>query len=293
MLTTLDPRDALEHDPDRQAPMPFKAAEDYARTVMAWARQPLPASVHACRDIAYGPHRLHRYNVFCPSGAKNAPVVLCWHGGGWTNGYRDYVTFMATNVTAMGCVLIAPSYRLAPADPLPAAFEDALLALRHVSLNVNRFGGDGHRIYLTGHSAGAHLATLVALRAQQNTHLDAHASVVRGCLPVSGIMDLHHPTPAPGSLEERVYSMVLDNQACDAVMSPICWTKGNDLPFAISFGEQDSDRVQKSNRRLAELLKLQSGSVEMQVMTGQDHFKTHTSLRNPCHPWYRSLANMS
>ena len=81
-------------------------------------------------------------------------------------------------------------------------------------------------------------------------------------------MDLYRPIPAPGSLEERVYSMVLDNPACDAVMSPICWTKGNLLPFAISFGEQDSDRVQKSNRRLVELLKLQSGSVEMQVMMG-------------------------
>ena len=87
-----------------------------------------------------------------------------------------------------------------------------------------------------------------------------------------GISPRLHPLGLSGGalwpIESRnVLNMVLDNPACDAVMSPICWTKGNDLPFAISFGEQDSDRVQKSNRRLVELLKLQSGSVEMQVMT--------------------------
>ena len=75
-------------------------------------------------------------------------------------------------------------------------------------------------------------------------------------------------------------------------MSRICWTKGNLLPLAISFGEQDGDRLQKLKRWLVELLKLQSGSVEMHVMTGQDHFQTHTSLRDPGHPWHHSLASM-
>lgn len=274
------------HDPDGQMPMPFKAADDYGRTVMAWAKTPLPASVAACWDVVYGPHRLHRYNVFSPLAAQNAPVVLCWHGGGWTNGYRDYVTFMAAHVTAMGCVLVAPSYRLAPAAPLPAAFDDAFEALKHASLNASCYGGDGQHIYLTGHSAGAHLATLLALRMQEVT------PVVRGCLPISGIMDLYHPAPAPGSLEERVYSMVLANPACDAVMSPICWAKDNRVPFAISYGGSDSERVQKSNQRLVELLKLQPGSVALSVMPGQDHFETHTSLRDPAHPWYQSLARM-
>ena len=75
-------------------------------------------------------------------------------------------------------------------------------------------------------------------------------------------------------------------------MSRICCTKGNLLPLAISFRAEDSDKMQKLNRRLAELLKLQSSSVEMQVMTGQAHFQTHTSLRDPGHPWHHSLASM-
>ncbi len=293
MLPNLNASKVQPHDPDGQMPMPFQAADDYAQLVMAWATEPMPADVQMQQDIVYGDQRLHRYNVFSPVGINAAPVLVCWHGGGWTNGYRDYVTFMAQHVVAMGCVLVAPSYRLAPSAPLPAAFEDALLALAHVHQNASRYGGDGNNIYLTGHSAGAHLSALVALRSQDRVRAGVAESAVRGCLPVSGIMDLYHPSPAPGSLEERVYSMVLADPLIDAVMSPICWTTGNRVPFAISFGEHDSQRVQMSNRRLLELLKLQPGNAQLSVMAGQDHFQTHTSLREASHPWYQSLASMT
>ena len=97
----------LEADPVRQMPMPFQAADDYAQAVMRWARALDTAGINVQRDVAYGPHRLHRYNVFSPAGARNVPVLVCWHGGGWTNGYRDYVSFTAPNIVRMACVLVA------------------------------------------------------------------------------------------------------------------------------------------------------------------------------------------
>ncbi len=263
--------------------MPFKAADDYAQQVMGWAKafdsQSSPA-VTVQRDVAYGTHRLQRYNVFSPVEATDAPVVIFWHGGGWTNGYRDYNTFMAPHITAMGCVLVSPSYRLVTEAKFPAAFDDALAALAHVSQHIVSRGGNPKRIYLAGHSAGAHLAALLALRT---------AVPVRGCLPISGIMDLHHPAPAPGSLEERVYSMALDDPAQDAVMSPICWTAGNRVPFDLCVGEHDSERVRLSNRRMHALLKLQNADTTLRVMPGQSHFDTHTCLRHADAPWYQQL----
>jgi arylformamidase len=281
-----------EANPDGQIAMPFQAAEDYACEVMTWAREPLTGmAVH--RDVAYGEHRLQRYDVFSPLDASNAPVVVFWHGGGWTNGYRDYNTFMAPYITAMGCVLVSPSYRLVAEAPLPAAFEDSLEMLGHVVQFIGEQGGDDERLYLGGHSAGAHLASLVALRAADRARLGVSPSAVRACLPISGIMDLYHPSPAPGSLEERVYSMVLKDPSLDAVMSPICWTAGNRVPFYLSYGEHDSERVQRSNMRIRELLKLQQGGVDVRIMPGQDHFRTHTSLRDAHHPWYRQLARFT
>ena len=272
--------------------MPFKAADDYARGVMGWANELSGEGMDVQMDVVYGPNRLHRYNVFSPAGAKNAPVVVCWHGGGWTNGYRDYNSFMAPHITALGCVLVSPSYRLVAEAKLPAAFEDSVQMLAHVAQNAVQFGGDPQQLYLTGHSAGAHLASLVALRVADRTKAGVPPHAVRGCLPISGIMDLYHPSPSPGSLEERVYSMVLQDPLLDAVMSPICWTAGNRVPFALSFGEHDSERVQKSSRRMAELLKRQHAPVTLAMRQGQDHFSAHTSLRDAAHPWYETLTNM-
>ncbi len=281
-----------EADPDQQMPMPFPAADDYANAVMRWARELPTFGMTIERGIAYGDDRLHRYDVFGPVDAKNAPVVVFWHGGGWTNGYRDYNAFMAPHLIALGCVLVSPSYRLVPEARLPAAFDDSLQMLAHVIGNIERFGGDAGRLYLCGHSAGGHLAALAALRHADCARAGVPESAVRGCLPVSGIMDLYHPSPMPDSLEERVYSMVLENPALDAVMSPICWTAGNRVPFLLTVGENDSERVRRSNARMLELLKLQHASADLQVMPGQDHFQAHTSLRDAGHPWYRRLAAM-
>ena len=285
-----------EANPDHQMPMPHPAADAYAQDVMRWAREldpaTVPGGINILRDVAYGPHRLHRYNVFSPPGAHNAPVLVCWHGGGWTNGYRDYVTFMAPHVVGLGCVLVAPSYRLVTEAPLPAAFEDSVQVLAHVSQHVAQWGGAPDRLLLSGHSAGAHLAALVALRVADRLRAGVPDGAVCGCLLISGIMDLHHPAPAPGSLEERVYTIVLEDAVQDAVMSPICWTAGNRVPFDLSCGEHDSERVRRSNRRMAVLLKLQLAPVSLHIAPGQDHFHTHTSLRDPDHPWYQRLARM-
>jgi arylformamidase len=281
MSTHLSPQD----DPDDQMPMPFPAAAHYAQQVMAWAREADFADLTVLRGVAYGEHRLQRYDVFAPPSARLAPILIFWHGGGWTNGYRDYVHFMAKHVCALGIVLIAPSYRLVSSHKLPAAYEDALACLAHAQAHAGEFGGDAQRILLSGHSAGAHLASLLTLRRQSPVQ-----SSICACLPISAIMDLHHPSPPPGSLEERVYKLVLSDPLDDAPMSPICWAAGNRIPFELSIGEHDSERVRLSNRRLAALLQAQHAPVALHAHAGQSHFDTHTTLAQASHPWYALLA---
>ncbi|MGA8513668.1 MAG: alpha/beta hydrolase [Burkholderiaceae bacterium] len=278
---------AQADDPDAQMPMPFALAEQYAQQVMAWSRalHPGSADVDIQLDQRYGDRRLQRFNVFSPKGATQAPMLIFWHGGGWTNGYRAYVHFMAAHVARMGFVLVAPSYRLAPADRLPAAIDDAIACATFVAQHAHRYGGNGSSIVLSGHSAGAHLATMVALRSP--SALKHH---VRACLPISGIMDLHHPSPAPGSLEERVYTLLLADAAQDAVMSPMAWCAGNTLPFELTVGEHDSERVRSSNRRFAALLQAQGAIGHLHIEPAHNHFQTHTMLTDPAHPWYARLA---
>lgn len=286
---------AAADDPDGQLPLPMPAALDYARTVMAWSREPLPSRVVATLDQTYGPHRLQRYDVFAPAGAQQAPVLVFWHGGGWTNGYREWVRFMAPHVTALGLVLVAPSYRLVTEHPFPAPPDDALALLAHLQQALPRWGGAPRRLLLSGHSAGGHIAALTALRRNAWARAGLADDLLGGCLPISGIMDLHDPLPAPGSLEERVYTTVLRglDPTQDAVFSPLYWSAGNTLPLDLSFGQHDSARVQRANRRLLPLLLAQGAPARLTENPGEDHFQSHLGLRNAGHPWYARLRQMA
>lgn len=275
----------------KQPPLPFEAAEIYEEMVLGWTdHESLPPGIAVARDCAYGPDPHQRYDVYRSIDAQEAPILIFWHGGGWTNGYKEYVAFMAKAVVGLGMVLVTPDYRLAPTHRLPAAFEDSMAVTSHVIANAANFGGCSDHIYLAGHSAGAHLAALVALRRDDANGAGIPSSAIRACLPVSGIMDLHHPEPAAGSLEERVYSMVLRDAVDDAVMSPLCWTVGNTIPMYLSYGEFDSTRVVDSNRRMAALLARQPGLSRLHEEPGLDHFLTHTCLREPEAAWYSRLA---
>ncbi len=279
----------LQDDPDTQMQMPFAAAHDYARQVMAWSRAMDTSDMQVQRNVAYGPHRLQQLDVFAPKdvhdSADFAPVLMFWHGGGWTNGYRNYNDFLAPLVTQLGCILVSPSYRLVGEAKFPAALDDARDALNFVLKSVIDWGGNAQRIILAGHSAGGHIATYTALQGQ-HTSAPVHA-----CLPISGIMDLHHPAPASGSLEERVYTMVLNTPDDDALYSPINWAAGNRVPCVLTVGERDSERVRRSNARLARLLAQGGARSDLVVLPQADHFATHTGLQHSGHPWWSLLKS--
>jgi arylformamidase len=275
-----------------QPPLPFEAARRYEDTVLDWSTGNESADLTVIRNCSYGPDPQHQYDVFSGTHLKSAPILVFWHGGGWTNGYKEYVSFMASAVVRLGMVLVAPTYRLAPEHRLPAALDDALAVVRHLCDHASSFGGDATRLYLAGHSAGGHIAALVALRRGDMACAGIDAGAIRACLPISGIMDLHHPEPTPGSMEERVYTMVLRDATEDALMSPLCWTAGNTVPMYLSYGEFDSERVIRTNRRMGTLLAAQPAECRIHMESGLDHFETHTVLRDGDSGWYRRLGRL-
>jgi len=256
----------------------------YEETVLDWARA-VREDYIAARNLSYGADPHQRYDVFAKAGMADAPVLVFWHGGGWTNGYKEYVSCLAPAVVERGFVLVAPGYRLAPADRLPAAYDDALSLLTHLREAVSQWGGNPDRLYLSGHSAGGGIAAMAAMRAPANL-----LPAIRACLPISGIMDLHHPNPMPQSLEERVYTQLLPAPELDAAMSPLSWAAANTVPMVLSYGELDSERVIRSNRRLFELLKAKGLTVRSDERKGEDHFLTHIAMVDGSHPWYELLA---
>jgi acetyl esterase len=145
-------------------------------TGASWAGRLVPGShprwhrVQVERDIPYtepSEHPEHRLDVWSPTGARERgeklPIVLYLHGGGFRILSKDSHWLFGLLFARRGYLVFNVGYRLAPKHPFPAALEDAAKAYAWVVRNAERFGGDPSRIVLAGESAGANLATSVAL----------------------------------------------------------------------------------------------------------------------------------
>jgi acetyl esterase/lipase len=116
------------------------------------------------RDIAYASGPRRTLDVYATrAAAAPAPVLVFFYGGGWTSGAKETYRFVGAALAARGMLVVIPDYRLYPTVRFPAFMNDAAAAVRWVRANAARFGGDAHRLFLMGHSAGGQIAVLLAL----------------------------------------------------------------------------------------------------------------------------------
>lgn len=115
-------------------------------------------------EIAYldDGHPMHRLDIYAPNTKKRElPVLVHIHGGGWRTGDKKNMKEIGEFYASKGVIFITPNYRLTPEVKHPEHVNDCAAALSWVFKRAKSLGADTTRIYLSGHSAGAHLATLL------------------------------------------------------------------------------------------------------------------------------------
>ena len=95
---------------------------------------------------------------------RGAPVVLYVHGGGWIKGSRKKVYSQPKWLTDRGYVFVSVDYRPVPRTDIDGQVRDVTTSINWVRRNIRKYGGNGRKIVIMGHSAGAHLVALVAAR---------------------------------------------------------------------------------------------------------------------------------
>src|SRR5262245_57510013 len=114
------------------------------------------------RDVAYGEGLARKLDVYRPSHAGEArPILVFFHGGGWVAGSKREYRFVAEALTSRGYVAVIPGYRLYPDAAFPGFVEDAAQAIAWVHAHAAEIGGDPARVYVMGHSAGAHIGAML------------------------------------------------------------------------------------------------------------------------------------
>lgn len=159
----------------RQAPIETMSVADaraeYDAFLPMLAGRPAPVGEIVDRTVE-GPAGRLRIRLYRPAGsvARLLPVILYFHGGGWTIGSLEAYDVPCRFFCARaGCILISVDYRLAPEHKFPAAVDDAVAAFRWLAAEAMALGIDQARIVIAGDSAGGNLAAVAARLLREET----------------------------------------------------------------------------------------------------------------------------
>lgn len=115
------------------------------------------------RDIAYGPERRQKLDIYTPRRTPPRATVLFLYGGSWTSGDKALYRFLGQALAGRGYQTVVADYRLSPQVTYPAFVEDTARAFAWVKGHIGEYGGDPSRVFLMGHSAGAYNVAMVAV----------------------------------------------------------------------------------------------------------------------------------
>ena len=222
----------------------------------------------------YGSTAIEALDIFSTA-TPNAPVHVFIHGGAWRTGLAKNYGFAAEPFVAAGAHFVVPDFvnvTETGGDLMPMA-EQVRRAIAWVHQNARAFGGDPERIYLSGHSSGAHLAG-AALIADWRA-FGAPADVVKGALLVSGLYDLK-----PARLSARS-SYVAFTDAVEDALSTQRHLARIPCPVVLAYGTKETPEFQRQTREFAAALEAAGKPVRLLVADGYNHFEILETMANP------------
>jgi arylformamidase len=240
-------------------------------------------------EIRHGTDPYQSVTIY-PAARPRGDVLCLIHGGGWTNGYKEWMAFMAPALTGRGITVATLGYRLAPQHVWPAGFEDVADGVAAVWRSAALHGGDPARIFVGGHSAGGHLASLLALRRDWQGPRGLPDAVVRGALPISGT----YLFGAESGLSMRPRFLGDPSLANEAPASPMTHVAPGAPPFFVSWGEKDFPHLAVQARRFADALAASGVRVETMEIPAADHLGASYASAEADGDWVRAaLAFMT
>ncbi len=217
------------------------------------------------RGIAYAPGARHRLDIYAPGApAPPRPVVLFFYGGGWDDGSRAEYRFVGAALAEHGLVAVIPDYRLYPQVRFPAFMRDAAAAFAWTAANVAAFGGDPRRIFVMGHSAGAQIATLLALDTAYLRAAGADPADIAGVIGLAGPYDFL-------PLRTPTLQAIFGPPATWPQSQPINFVTPDAPPFFLAAGTADRTVYPFNTRHLAARLRQDHVPVEEKLYRGWGH----------------------
>ncbi|HEX9455779.1 MAG TPA: alpha/beta hydrolase [Candidatus Binatia bacterium] len=223
----------------------------------------------------YGPSEIEKLDIFKTT-RSNAPVMVFIHGGAWRNGTAKDFAFQAELYLNAGVNLVIVDFAQVQdtgGDLLPMA-QQVRSAIAWVHKNAASFDANPERLYVSGHSSGAHL-TGCALVTDWEKDFGLPANFIKGALLVSGMYDLK-----PVRMSKRSQYVNFTDEVEHALSSQRHMEKLR-TPIIVAYGTCETPEFQRQNRDFAAAVKAAGKPVELIVGEGFNHFEMQETLGNP------------
>ena len=227
-----------------------------------------PFPVEVVHDLPYvdGPDadpNKQKLDLFLPKGQTNVPVLFFIHGGAWRTGDRKLYAPLGRTFARNGVATVVISYRLSPKVQHPGHIEDVARAFAWTMHNIAKYGGNPAEVFVTGQSAGGHLAALLATNEQYLAAEKLTARAIKGVIPISGIYVLREHPLLKGVLatgKEAVTSA-----------SPLQHVTGDEPPFLIIFADNDFTTCDTMSRSFADALRAKKVPARVVEIPNRNH----------------------
>ena len=223
---------------------------------------------------SYGPTEAEMLDVYL-SDRAGAPIQIFIHGGGWRSTRAADYALLGEIFVRAGAHVVIPDF--APVTDhdgdLQPIFEQVRRAVGWVYQNAARLRGDPERIYLSGHSSGAHLGGCLVTTDWSAERLSA--DVLKGALLVSGMYDLK-----PVRLSKRsAYVRITDE--IEEVLSPIRHLEKLVTPLIVAYGSLETPEFQRQSRDFYAAVEAAGKPVSLIVAEEYNHFEILETLPSP------------
>lgn len=217
-------------------------------------------------DISYAPGLRHQLDVYAPRKAQARPIIVFWYGGGFEDGRKSNYRFVGAALAKAGYVAVLPDYRLYPEVRFPEFLDDGAQALKWVADHAAEIGGDPRRIYVAGHSAGAHIASMLAYDPARLERVGLPRDTIRGCIGLSGPYVLNPNDATLNDIFRSPYTV--------ADWQPIQRVQAGAPPALLIHGEADTVVEVGHARRMADKLESLGVPVTLRLYPGRGHRDT-------------------
>ena len=225
--------------------------------------------------IAYGPTEIETLDIYKTT-LGNAPIQIFIHGGAWRGGSAKDSAYPAEMFVSAGAIFIAVDFvSIDKADgSLMTMVDQVRRAVAWVYKNAAQFGGDPNRLYLSGHSSGAHLSGVVLVTDWQKD-FGLPIDVVKGGVLMSGMYDLKAVALSKRSKYVKFTAEIEQDLSTQRHLDKL------NTPIIVAHGTLESPEFQRQTREFAAAVKTAGKPVHFILAEGYNHFELPETFGNP------------